>query len=67
MSMKSAAHLKKVDEAVRILGTTTGLNVLLIKDDDEVLPQPTALPLVVCCSRTLSVVHCLLSVIRRPS
>ena len=27
MSMKSAAHLKKVDEAVRILGTTTGLKV----------------------------------------
>jgi hypothetical protein len=27
MPKKSAAHLKKVNEAVRILGTTTGLNV----------------------------------------
>ncbi len=27
MSKKSAAHLKKVDEAVRILNTTTGVNV----------------------------------------
>ena len=27
MSQKSAAHLKKVDEAVRILNTTTGVNV----------------------------------------
>jgi hypothetical protein len=28
MPKKSAAHMKKVNEAVRILGTTTGLNVL---------------------------------------
>jgi len=27
MPKKSAAHLKKVDEAVRILGTTTGLKL----------------------------------------
>jgi hypothetical protein len=27
MSKKSAAHLKKVDEAVRVLKTTTGVNV----------------------------------------
>ena len=27
MPKRSAAHLKKVNEATRILGTTTGLNV----------------------------------------
>ena len=29
MSMKSAAHLKKVESAVRILQTTTGVKVRL--------------------------------------
>jgi hypothetical protein len=29
MSKKSAEHLKKVDEAVRVLNTTTGVNVLM--------------------------------------
>ena len=28
MSMKSAAHMKKVESAVRILDTTTGIKVL---------------------------------------